>query len=47
MKNEHRDYWPFKESVDARDVPDYYEFIKDLMGEWAKSVIVFSLLDFI
>ncbi|WJX84305.1 DeSI-like protein hag1 [Trifolium repens] len=28
---EHADAWPFKEPVDARDVPDYYEIIKDPM----------------
>eukprot|EP00850_Spirogloea_muscicola_P023232 SM000340S12922 [mRNA] locus=s340:78495:81780:+ [translate_table: standard] len=26
---EHTDAWPFKEPVDAREVPDYYEIIKD------------------
>ncbi|XP_057517580.1 histone acetyltransferase GCN5 [Amaranthus tricolor] len=26
---EHPDAWPFKEPVDARDVPDYYEIIKN------------------
>lgn len=29
---DHPDAWPFKEPVDARDVPDYYEIIKDPMG---------------
>ncbi|XP_047166770.1 histone acetyltransferase GCN5 [Vigna umbellata] len=28
---EHADAWPFKEPVDARDVPDYYDIIKDPM----------------
>lgn len=28
---DHPDAWPFKEPVDARDVPDYYEIIKDPM----------------
>ncbi|KAK7245416.1 hypothetical protein RIF29_40261 [Crotalaria pallida] len=28
---DHGDSWPFKEPVDARDVPDYYEIIKDPM----------------
>ncbi|GJM84547.1 hypothetical protein PR202_ga00228 [Eleusine coracana subsp. coracana] len=27
--NEHTDAWPFKEPVDSRDVPDYYDIIKD------------------
>ncbi|XP_022146562.1 histone acetyltransferase GCN5 [Momordica charantia] len=27
--NDHVDAWPFKEPVDSRDVPDYYEIIKD------------------
>ncbi|KAF5738880.1 HISTONE ACETYLTRANSFERASE 1 family protein [Tripterygium wilfordii] len=26
---DHADAWPFKEPVDARDVPDYYDIIKD------------------
>lgn len=30
--NEHSDAWPFREPVDARDVPDYYHIIKDPMG---------------
>ncbi|XP_027351681.1 histone acetyltransferase GCN5 isoform X2 [Abrus precatorius] len=29
--NDHADAWPFKEPVDARDVPDYYDIIKDPM----------------
>lgn len=32
MMNEHSDAWPFREPVDARDVPDYYHIIKDPMG---------------
>ncbi|XP_075492358.1 histone acetyltransferase GCN5 isoform X2 [Primulina tabacum] len=28
---DHPDAWPFKEPVDARDVPDYYDIIKDPM----------------
>lgn len=31
---EHVDAWPFKEPVDAREVPDYYEVIKDPVGEY-------------
>ncbi|CAL5436838.1 unnamed protein product [Camellia sinensis] len=27
--HDHPDAWPFKEPVDAHDVPDYYEIIKD------------------
>ncbi|XP_038881860.1 histone acetyltransferase GCN5 isoform X3 [Benincasa hispida] len=27
--HDHVDAWPFKEPVDSRDVPDYYEIIKD------------------
>ncbi|XP_074316784.1 histone acetyltransferase GCN5 isoform X2 [Silene latifolia] len=27
--HEHPDAWPFKEPVDARDVPDYYDIIKN------------------
>lgn len=30
--HDHPDAWPFKEPVDARDVPDYYNIIKDPMG---------------
>ncbi|OIW11279.1 hypothetical protein TanjilG_28370 [Lupinus angustifolius] len=29
--HDHADAWPFKEPVDARDVPDYYDIIKDPM----------------
>ncbi|KAL3676605.1 hypothetical protein R1sor_026553 [Riccia sorocarpa] len=29
MVIDHPDSWPFKEPVDAREVPDYYEVIKD------------------
>ncbi|KAL7219548.1 hypothetical protein ACSBR2_012577 [Camellia fascicularis] len=29
--HDHPDAWPFKEPVDARDVPDYYDIIKDPM----------------
>jgi histone acetyltransferase len=28
------DAWPFKEPVDSRDVPDYYDIIKDPIGEF-------------
>lgn len=30
---DHVDAWPFKEPVDSRDVPDYYEIIKDPVGK--------------
>ena len=30
--HDHPDVWPFREPVDARDVPDYYDIIKDPMG---------------
>lgn len=30
--HDHPDAWPFKEPVDARDVPDYYVIIKDPIG---------------
>ncbi|KAL5561805.1 hypothetical protein UlMin_031552 [Ulmus minor] len=29
--HDHPDVWPFREPVDARDVPDYYDIIKDPM----------------
>ena len=32
LMNEHTDAWPFKEPVDARAVPDYYDIIKDPVG---------------
>lgn len=31
LMHDHPDAWPFKEPVDARDVPDYYDIIKDPM----------------
>lgn len=33
MMHENPDAWPFKEPVDARDVPDYYDVIKDPVGK--------------
>ncbi|CAK9143779.1 unnamed protein product [Ilex paraguariensis] len=29
--HDHPDAWPFKDPIDARDVPDYYDIIKDPM----------------
>jgi len=37
---DHADAWPFKEPVDARDVPDYYDIIKDPMGKYIKYFIL-------
>lgn len=37
---DHADAWPFKEPVDARDVPDYYDIIKDPMGKYVKYFIL-------
>lgn len=34
VMHDHPDAWPFKEPVDARDVPDYYDIIKDPMGKF-------------
>lgn len=31
--HDHPDAWPFKEPVDSRDVPDYYDIIRDPMGK--------------
>lgn len=31
--HDHVDAWPFKEPVDGRDVPDYYDIIKDPIGK--------------
>lgn len=33
MMIEQPDAWPFKEPVDAREVPDYYDIIKDPVGK--------------
>lgn len=40
MMSEHPDAWPFREPVDARDVPDYYDVIKDPMGKWPRTGIL-------
>jgi hypothetical protein len=39
--NEHPDAWPFKEPVDSRDVPDYYDIIKDPIGEFKIQMLQF------
>lgn len=39
MMHEHPDAWPFREPVDARDVPDYYDIIKDPMGKCGSLVL--------
>lgn len=39
--HDHADAWPFREPVDARDVPDYYDIIKDPMGGNCHIHIVF------
>ena len=31
--DEHSESWPFKEAVDGNEVADYYEVIKDPIGE--------------
>lgn len=48
--HDHPDAWPFKEPVDARDVPDYYDIIKDPMGKiWINYFyfVVYSLRPYI
>lgn len=42
--HDHVDAWPFKEPVDARDVPDYYEIIKDPMGKKFDFDFVFCII---
>lgn len=43
--HDHPDAWPFKEPVDSRDVPDYYDIIKDPIGMFSTCVCwYFSLL---
>lgn len=39
--HDHVDAWPFKEPVDARDVPDYYDIIKDPMGKVLSNLCCF------
>ncbi|XP_047308671.1 histone acetyltransferase GCN5 [Impatiens glandulifera] len=47
---EHVDSWPFKEAVDKREVPDYYEIIKDpidlkTMSKRVESEVYYVTLD--
>ncbi|CDP03687.1 unnamed protein product [Coffea canephora] len=47
---DHPDSWPFKEAVDARDVPDYYDIIKDqidlkAMAKRVESELYYVTLD--
>ncbi|XP_027178603.1 histone acetyltransferase GCN5-like isoform X1 [Coffea eugenioides] len=47
---DHPDSWPFKEPVDARDVPDYYDIIKDqidlkAMAKRVESELYYVTLD--
>lgn len=41
--HDHPDSWPFKEPVDARDVPDYYDIIKDPIGDGLFYFFFFSV----
>jgi hypothetical protein len=34
---DHEASWPFKKAVDSRKVPDYYNIIKDPMGNQLKA----------
>lgn len=43
--HEHVDAWPFKEPVDAREVPDYYDIIKDPMGENLDKLLTYVLIN--
>lgn len=43
--HDHVDAWPFKEPVDAREVPDYYDIIKDPMGENLDKLLTYVLIN--
>lgn len=36
---DHENSWPFRKPVDAKKVPDYYDIIKDPMG----NILIYSI----
>lgn len=38
----HKMAWPFQSAVDPSEVPDYYEVIKDPMGELPVCTVLFA-----